>query len=221
MGPRSARKEVRPPRLKPAQVPKLGFPTHPAGARRWGKDSRHRWLLFGSGPTGMSFSSGEKSAAMFGLPALASGGADTGGQCRREFTGFEPEWARLAFIGNATVPVDEINSIRPPGISGFGGVAKFVQHRGEFDPQLANAGARYKRTLFLILRTGKDDLVFDVALHLPNIAGVSFRDVHDKEIHFALILIVELVEGGNLPPERRSSITAKDQYRRPAVVQLC
>ncbi len=41
---------------------------------------------------------------------------------------------------------------------------------------------------------------------------MSFLDVDEKELDLVLILIVELVERGNLPAEGRSSITAKYQH---------
>jgi len=55
-------------------------------------------------------------------------------------------------------------------------------------------------------------------LHLPNIAGMRFGDVDHQESNFALILIVELVEGGNLPPERRSSVAAENHDYRLRLV---
>jgi hypothetical protein len=43
---------------------------------------------------------------------------------------------------------------------------------------------------------------------------MGFQNVHRQKLHPVVILIVELVEGGNLPPERRSGVTAKDQDYR-------
>jgi hypothetical protein len=44
---------------------------------------------------------------------------------------------------------------------------------------------------------------------------MRFRDVHDQESNLLPVLLGELVEGGNLPPERRSSVAAKDQHYGP------
>jgi len=40
---------------------------------------------------------------------------------------------------------------------------------------------------------------------------MGFENVDDQERHAALILIVEAVEGGNLPPEGWSGVAAEDQ----------
>ena len=40
---------------------------------------------------------------------------------------------------------------------------------------------------------------------------MRFRDVDDEETNFVLVLIVKLVESGNLPPEGRSSVAAEDE----------
>jgi hypothetical protein len=40
---------------------------------------------------------------------------------------------------------------------------------------------------------------------------VRLGDVDDQESRPAPILLVKLVEGGNLPPKRRSGVAAKDQ----------
>jgi hypothetical protein len=41
---------------------------------------------------------------------------------------------------------------------------------------------------------------------------MGFTDVYDEECDFALVLVVELVEGGNLPPEWRSRVAAEDHH---------
>jgi len=80
-------------------------------------------------------------------------------------------------------------------------------------------------------RAGEDYLVLDVALHLPDVAGMRFEDVDHQERDAISILIVELVEGGNLPPEGRSSVAAENEDNRllcreggklnaPALIQL-
>jgi hypothetical protein len=44
---------------------------------------------------------------------------------------------------------------------------------------------------------------------------MRFRDVHNQEGNLIRILLGELVESGNLPPERRSSVAPKDQHYGP------
>ena len=41
---------------------------------------------------------------------------------------------------------------------------------------------------------------------------MRFHDVNRKEANLVLVLIVELVEGGNLPPKWRSGITPEDEH---------
>ena len=40
---------------------------------------------------------------------------------------------------------------------------------------------------------------------------MGFEDVDDQKRDVVSILIVELVEGGNLPPEGRSGVAAEDE----------
>jgi hypothetical protein len=48
---------------------------------------------------------------------------------------------------------------------------------------------------------------------------MRFCDVDNQKGNAVSILLIELVEGGNLPPERRSSIAAKYKHHRPLLVQ--
>lgn len=47
--------------------------------------------------------------------------------------------------------------------------------------------------------------------NLPNVAGMRFGNVNNQESNTPAILFVELIEGRNLPPERRSSVAAEYQ----------
>jgi hypothetical protein len=49
---------------------------------------------------------------------------------------------------------------------------------------------------------------------------MGLGDVDDQETRALLVFLVELVEGGNLPPEGRSSIAAENQHDRLLLVQL-
>jgi hypothetical protein len=46
---------------------------------------------------------------------------------------------------------------------------------------------------------------------LPHIACVRFANVNHVERHLIAILLVELVESGNLPPKGRSRVAAKHE----------
>jgi hypothetical protein len=109
------------------------------------------------------------------------------------------------------LPVDQVDAVRPAGIRFVGWVVEPVKDCRELDPQLAHTGAGDLATLLRIPGAGKDNLVLKVALGLPNVAGMGLQDVDDKKRNLLIVLIVEGVEGGNLPPEWRSSIAAKDQ----------
>jgi hypothetical protein len=41
---------------------------------------------------------------------------------------------------------------------------------------------------------------------------MRFRDVHHQETDLVPILLVKLIESGNLPPEWRSSVAAEDEH---------
>ncbi len=60
----------------------------------------------------------------------------------------------------------------------------------------------------------KQNTFLDVALHLPEIARMSLVDVHNEERYLIFILLVQLIERGNLPAKWRSSVTAKDENNR-------
>ena len=141
-------------------------------------------------------------------------------QCCRKLISAEPKWSRLAFVGHTAVLINQIDSVRPAGVGLLGGVAEFIEHGGKFDAELAHTRSRDFRPLIFILRAGKNDFVFDVALHLPDVAGMCLSDVHDQEGDLVLVLIVKFVKGGNLPPEWRSSITAENHDDWLSVVKF-
>jgi hypothetical protein len=43
---------------------------------------------------------------------------------------------------------------------------------------------------------------------------MSFKYVYDEKSHLAAVLIVEFVEGGNLPPKWRSRVAAEYEHYR-------
>jgi hypothetical protein len=51
-------------------------------------------------------------------------------------------------------------------------------------------------------------------LHLPDIARMRLVDVNDEEGYPIFILLIQLVERGNLPAKGRSSVTAKNENNR-------
>ena len=125
---------------------------------------------------------------------------------------FETERARLALISDAPVRVDQIDAVRPSRIRLFGRIAKLVEHSRKLDPKFPHTCPGDEGAIFFVFRAGKNNVVLDIALHLPNIAGMRFGNVNHQESNTPAILLVKLIEGRNLPPEGRSSVTAKDQH---------
>src|SRR6266478_7421172 len=131
-----------------------------------------------------------------------------------QFLRLKSKRAGLALVSHASVGVDEVDPIGPAGVGALGCVTEFVEHGGKLDAQLAYARSGHDAPLLFISRTREDDLVFDVALHLPYVAGMGFQNVDNQERHAVAILFVESVESGNLPPERRSGVTAEYEHHR-------
>jgi hypothetical protein len=49
-----------------------------------------------------------------------------------------------------------------------------------------------------------------ITLQPPAVTRVRFLDVNQEELCLILVLPIKLIERGNLPAKRRSSIAAKD-----------
>ncbi len=77
--------------------------------------------------------------------------------------------------------------------------------------EISHARGGHFLTIFFRSWIRKKNTFLDVALHLPDIARMRFIDVHNEEGYPIFILLVQLVERGNLPAKGRSSVTAKDE----------
>ena len=126
----------------------------------------------------------------------------------------KPERAGFAFVADATAPLDEVQAVRPSGIGSFNPVVEAIDDGRELDSQLAHASSRYRGTFLLIAGTPEKHLVANIALHVPDVSGVRFENIDSVEINLALVLLGELIQGGNLPPKGRSSVTAEYQHDR-------
>lgn len=126
----------------------------------------------------------------------------------------ESEGTGLAFVRHAAGGVDQIKSIWPRRVCLLGGVAKFVEHGGNVDSQLAHTRAGDETAFVFTPRAGEDDVVLNIALHLPDIARMRLGDVDHQERDLLSVLLIELVEGRNLPPKRRSSVASKYEHHR-------
>ena len=126
----------------------------------------------------------------------------------------ETKRSRPTLVGYPPASVNQVKSIRPAGICTFSRVSKFIQHRWNLDSQLAHASTSDKSAFLFTARAGKYNFVLYIAFHLPDVAGVRFSDVDDQECDPVSELLVEVVEGRNLPPEGRSGIASKHQHHR-------
>jgi hypothetical protein len=125
----------------------------------------------------------------------------------------EPEWPGFAFIEN-TIGCDQIHSIRPSGIGCLDVIVEAIDDSGKFDAQPPYARASYRGAFFLIARAAEQYLIPHIALHRPHVGGMSLKDIDGVEVNLALVLFGQFVQGGNLPPEGRSSKAAEDQNDR-------
>jgi hypothetical protein len=80
--------------------------------------------------------------------------------------------------------------------------------------QFSHTGISNRESLRFVLRAREKHSVTNVGLHLPDVGRVSFKDVDRVEADLILVLICELVQGGNLPPKWRSGIAPEDEDYR-------
>ena len=77
--------------------------------------------------------------------------------------------------------------------------------------QFSHTGICNRKSFGFVPRARKEHSIMNVGLHLPDVGRVSFKDVDGVEPNLVLVLICELVQGGNLPPKWRSGIAPKDE----------
>jgi len=132
----------------------------------------------------------------------------------------ETKWSRWAFIGDAAAHVDQINSVGPACVSSFRRIAEFVEDRGKLNREFSHASSGHKSALLFTFRTTENNLIFDIALHLPDVTGMRFGDVNHQESHAFPVLLIKLVESGSLPPEWRSGVASKHKHNRLRSIQF-
>jgi len=131
-----------------------------------------------------------------------------------QIVGLESKRARLALVGHAAVSIDQVDAVWPAGVGALGGVVESVDHCRELDPKFANTTSRHLAALVVIARAGENDLVLQIALRLPHVAGMRLDNVDNQERDLLVVLIVKLVERGNLPPKWWSSVAAENEHDR-------
>jgi len=126
----------------------------------------------------------------------------------------EAEGTRLALVRYVAGRIDQVKAIGPCRVRLLGRVSEFIQYSRNVDSQFADAGAGDESTFLFAPWTGEDNFIFDVTLHLPDVAGMRLGDVDHQECDLAAVLLIELVKGRNLPPEGRSGIASKYEHDR-------
>ncbi|SRR5579871_513137 len=120
----------------------------------------------------------------------------------------------FALVEDTSPWSNQIQPVRPPGISSLNTIVESVDQRRELDSEFAHAGARHIETLALILGAGKDHVIAHVGLHLPYIGRMRLKDINRVKPNLILVLLCQFVQGGNLPPKWRSGIAPEDEDNR-------
>jgi hypothetical protein len=127
---------------------------------------------------------------------------------------FEAEGAGTGFVGDAAVAINYVEAVGPAGVVAFSRVLEIVEHGRKFDAELDDAELAHLGALVLIFGRGENYVVVDIVRILPDVGGVRFANVNRIELDLIFIFRVQVVEGGNLPPEWRSSVAAKNEDDR-------
>lgn len=128
--------------------------------------------------------------------------------------GLEAIGARPALEGDASLPVYHVESVWPACVGDFCGIVKVIDERRDFNTQVLYAGISYGGALVKAPGAGEDNTFLQVDGHLPSVAGMGLQYVDHKEGHLFFVLLVELLERGNLPAERGSGVAAEDKNYR-------
>src|SRR5215467_2141582 len=123
----------------------------------------------------------------------------------------ETKWAWTRFVTDPSFLVDHVQTIRPACIGSLGGVVESVDHRRKLDAQFHHAHLPQLAALLEVLWACKHNVIVQVVRILPYVTGVRIANVDHIERHAVAILIVESVQGRNLPPKRWSGVAAEYQ----------
>lgn len=126
----------------------------------------------------------------------------------------ETKRAGARLVTHSPVAVDHVEAVGPASVGALCEIVERVDHSRELDSQFHDAKLTDLAAFVKALRTREYDMVVQIVGILPDVARVRFADVHNVEVDPVAVLLVKLVESGNLPPEGRSGITAEDEYHR-------
>jgi hypothetical protein len=128
------------------------------------------------------------------------------------FSRFEAVRARLALVSHVSFAVQNVEAIRPSGVSDLSGVGQVVGHRRDFERELGQARFGQLAALLEVFGAGHPDILLEIVLVLPSVHGMGFHDVNHEESRLSLVLFIEFVERGNLPAEGWSGVAAENQH---------
>lgn len=145
--------------------------------------------------------------------------AETVGEPIADFLGIVFERTVAAFVRDAALLVNDVEPLGPGGVGVVGGVAHFVDAKGDGIFETLGEIVGDGDALFKSSGLGVADIifVFFVGFHLPLVERVSFTHVDGKEVGAIFIVVVDLRDIADLATEGRSSETAEDENEWLAV----
>jgi hypothetical protein len=138
----------------------------------------------------------------------------------RELLHRETERSGSTLVADSAISSNQVETIRPSGVFSLRLVRYLIQKGGDADTQFPDAcGSRF---IPLAIRSwGRQrHAITYIGSNLPEVRRMCFLDINDIECDAIPIRVVELVEGGNLPPKWRSSVASKHQNDR-TLAKLC
>jgi hypothetical protein len=128
------------------------------------------------------------------------------------------ERAVAAFVANASGFVDDVEPLRPGGVSVIRAVAHFIDAEGNRKFKALREIVGDGHTVFNGPGLGIADVIFflGIGLHLPFVGGMSLANVNGQKIDMVLVILVDLSDVANLAAEGRSSEAAEDKHERPS-----
>jgi|SRR5580700_3381611 hypothetical protein len=121
----------------------------------------------------------------------------------------ETERAGIRFVAHPSIPINHVKAIRPARVGALGAIIESIDDCWKLNTEPQHAQLSHVAAFVETLRARKNDLVIEIIGILPNIAGVRLTDVNHIKRDAVAVLLVDFVESGNLPPKRRSRITAE------------
>jgi hypothetical protein len=140
--------------------------------------------------------------------------AVAGGEPTADFVRIVREGSHAAAIGDATGFVDYVEALGPRGIGVVGGVIDVVDAEGDWVVETLDEIVRDGYALRQSFRLGVTHVVLHVGFHLPLVGRMGFADVDSQEIGVIFVIVVNLHHVTDVAAKRRSSVAAKNDYKR-------